>query len=305
MMNLPLHFQETILTAFGEDGLIWLNQLPQLIKYCRQRWSLTVAPHFSDLSYNYVAPATRTNGTEVVLKLGVPRLELRTEAAALSYYDGRGSVRLLDAELDRGILILERLQPGIMLSTLWPDEDDRATRIAAEIMRQLWQPIPADHTFVTVEDWYLGFERLRHEFSAGSGPFPPTLVDRAESLYAHLQESMDTPVLLHGDLHHYNILSTADHSWTAIDPKGVVGEAAYDTGALLRNPAPHFLAQTDLTPRLKRRIDILSEMLDLDRERLVSWGMSQAVLSAWWSYEDHGAGWEPAIHLAQTLTELL
>jgi streptomycin 6-kinase len=89
-----------------------------------------------------------------------------------------------------------------------------------------------------------------------------------------------------------------------IDPKGIVGEPAYEVGALLRNPFTIFDG-----PGLKRitvrRLDILAETLGMDREQLRQWSLAQAVLSAWWSYEDGGdpADWEPTMRLAGVLAE--
>ena len=300
-MILPHQFRHTIIDSFGDEGSAWLQRLPDLIAYCERRWSLVAGLHFNNLSYNYVAPAMLGDGTEIVLKLGVPRTEQLTEAAALRHYNGQGSVRLLDAEPGNGILLLERLKPGSMLATLWPDQDEEATRIAARIMRQLWQPVPPDHTFVTVQDWFKGFGRLRQEFDGGSGPFPAPLIDMAKRLYGELQASMGTPLLLHGDLHHFNILAAKSRLWLATDPKGIVGEAAYDTGALLRNPMPEVFDHPKLSRLLERRVAILAEMLDLTRKRISSWGMAQTVLSAWWFYEDHGSGWEPSLALAEKL----
>ncbi len=261
-------------------------------------------PPFTSLSYNYVAPARRRDGSDLVLKIGVPRPELRREIVALHAYDGRGAVRLLNAQPDHGILLLERLKPGSMLADLCPEDDDEATTIAAGVMRQLWRPITPDHTFEKIEAWFEGLARLRSEFNGGCGPFPIRLVETAESLYAELSQSMDEPVLLHGDLHHYNILSAAREPWLAIDPKGVVGEAAYDVGALLRNPFD-LLKWPDLGRILERRAAILTEMLDLDRRRILSWGMAQAVLSAWWSYEDNHQDWLEMLPLAEQLAKLL
>jgi len=113
---------------------------------------------------------------------------------------------------------------------------------------------------------------------------------------------MAAPVLLHGDLHHENILAATRQPWLAIDPKGIVGEPAYEVGALLRNRLD---AAPDLRPLQARRLDQLAEALQLDRQRLLSWSVAQAVLSAWWSYEDHGRGWEPMIAYAEVLAGLM
>ena len=304
-MILSKEFLRNIRETFGDDGSAWLERLPELITECEQRWSLKVAPPFASLSYNYVAPARRGDGTDLVLKIGVPRSELAREIMALRAYNGRGSVRLLNAQPDQGILLLERLKQGSMLVDLCPDNDDEATTIAAGVMRQLWRPITPDHNFKKIEDWFEGLTILRSEFNGGCGPFPMHLVETAESLYADLSQSMDTPVLLHGDLHHFNILSATREPWLAIDPKGVVGEAAYDVGALLRNPVPDVFGWPDLDHILDRRVAILAEILDLDHRRVLGWGMAQAVLSAWWSYEDNDSKWWDVLPVAEQLAKLL
>jgi streptomycin 6-kinase len=96
-------------------------------------------------------------------------------------------------------------------------------------------------------------------------------------------------VLLHGNLHHDNILCAEREPWLAIDPKGLIGELAYETGALLRNLWPAILAEPDPARLIARRIDQLAEEVAFERARVRDWGMAQAVLSAWWFIEDGGA----------------
>jgi len=298
------NFLRIVQETWGDEGLAWLDQLPDIISECEQHWLLEVGQPFANLSYNFAAPALRADGTEVVLKIGVPRTELSREIEALRHYDGRGSVRLVDARPDQGILLLERLKPGIMLVDLCPTKDDEATKIAASIMRKLWRPVTPDHNFKKIEAWFEGLVELRREFNGGCGPFPKNFVETAESLYAELSQSMSEPVLLHGDLHHYNILSATREPWLAIDPKGVVGEAAYEVGALLRNPLD-VLSWPDFDQILGRRVAILAEILDLDQRRILGWGMAQAVLSAWWSYEDNDSDWRSMLPIAEHFNNLL
>ena len=85
-------------------------------------------------------------------------------------------------------------------------------------------------------EWGDGFKRLRARFGGGSGPLPSALVGEAEALFAALLDTAGAPVLLHGDLHHYNILAAGGGRWLAIDPKGVVGEPAFEVVALMHNP---------------------------------------------------------------------
>ncbi|SRR5690606_1801270 len=299
IMDLPQPFSQRMIDLYGERGQAWLEALPSLLETCARRWSLSLFPPF-DLSYNYVAPARREDGSDVVLKIGVPNPELDSEIEALRIYDGRGVARLLDSDKELGALLLERLRPGAMLVTV--KDDEAATEIAAGVMKQLWQPLPAEHNFPTVEKWARGMQRLRQEFNGGSGPFPEKIVATAEGLFAELLPSSAPPVLLHGDLHHYNILAAEREPWLALDPKGVAGEPAYEVGALLRNPTPQIAQEPELSRLLLRRIDQLAQILELDRRRLIGWAVAQAVLSAWWSYEESGSGWEVAMTIAQALT---
>ena len=307
---LPERFVQTVRSTWGEPGALWLRGLPALREDCARRWSLTLAPAFPNLTFHYVAPAVTADGTEVVLKAGVPNKELRNEAAALRVFDGRGSVRLLDADPDAGLLLLERLRPGNTLTALADEaHDDEATRIAASVMRGLWRPAPPGHDFPTVGDWGEGFARLRARFGGGTGPLPAAQVEEGESLFAELLASSGLPVLLHGDLHHDNILSAHVSSvgrspWLAIDPKGVVGEPAYEVGALLRNLWPDRHTHSNPGRLLHRRLHRLAEELEMDPARVRGWAVAQAVLSAVWSVEDNDDGWETALADAELLAAL-
>ena len=300
--SIPENFARTQVSLRGEAGLAWLNRLPALTEEVADRWSLRVEGPFPNLSYNWVAPALREDGAPAVLKLSFPGdKELETEAAALAAFDGRGVCRLLRLDLARGAMLLERLQPGGPLTELGDDEE--ATAVAAGVMKKMWRPAPLDHGFPTVSDWSRGFERLRRRFDGGTGPMPEKLVVQAEALFEELLLSEGEPLLLHGDLHQENILSATRAPWLAIDPKGVVGEAAYETAALLHNPVGA-LEAPEPKRLLGRRLDVLSGELGLDRARVRAWGLAQAVLAAYWRLEDGGRVWDEALVFARLLAEI-
>jgi len=298
-LPIPAQFAQTTIDLHGSAGADWLENLPALIADCEKRWGLTVKRPFPNLSYNFAATAVRADGSEVVLKMGVVNPELLTEIEALRLYDGRGIVRLLDADPAQGVLLLERLRPGTPLVTV--DNDEAATAVAAQVMQKLWRPAPADHPFPTVEKWAQGMMKLRREFDGGTGPFPKKLVETAEYLFADLLPTQAKPILLHGDLHHWNILCAQRAPWLALDPKGVVGEPAYEIGAWLRNPIDRLQTWPDLKRIQARRIDQFVETLGFERERIVGWGIAQAVLSAWWSFEDGWRVGQAALACAESL----
>jgi streptomycin 6-kinase len=295
-LALPDDFVQTIKEVHGPVGYEWLQALPDLLAQCEERWSLTIGLPFAPLSYNYVAPAVRADGQRVVVKAGVPCPEIITEIDALKTFDAQGAVRLLDADPSSGVLLLERLEPGKDLLSI--ADDAEAAALAAEVMRLIRQPVPAAHAFPSVAEWFMAFGRLRRDFGGSTGPLPARMVEEAERISAELIASAPESFLLHGDLHHGNLLTAERRSWLAIDPKGVIGDPAFEPSAFLLNPSPQPLAV------LARRVEIFADMLEVPRERIAGWGTARAVLSACWMVEDHGHGWESAIRVAETLSAL-
>lgn len=293
MIVIPDTLAQSAIQFHGEPGRAWLARLPEIVAACAARWRLAVEPPFPYRSVHYVAPAVRDDGARVVLKVHSPTGEFADESEALRWFDGRAAVRMLERDTDLQAMLLERLEPATNLLAV--ENDAEATAIAAAVMRRLWRPAPRHHPFPTVERWGLGFERLRREFHGGSGPFPPKLVDEAEALYAELAATAAEPALLHGDLHHENVLAAQREPWLVIDPKGLIGEPAYETGALLRNRLEDVFAAPDPIGRLRRRAEQLADELGFDRARVIGWALAQVVLAGWWCYEDGDCDWDEAM----------
>ena len=198
----------------------------------------------------------------------------------LEAFDGKGVVRVY--EYVEGAVLLEQLNPGnSLVGMVLNGRDDEATEILANVIQKM-SPRQFVKAPVMVEDWARGFERYS---AGGDAQIPGSVVENAHRMYLELCRSQSNPRLLHGDLHHYNVLFDSDHGWVAIDPKGVIGEIEYEIGALLRNPwdNPELFAQP---ATVERRLKCLSSRLSLNFRRALGWGFAQAVLSAIWGIED-------------------
>lgn len=280
---------QKILSVWGEKGEKWLERLPTLVALCAQRWDLFIQSPVAVPSYSFEAFVVTAGGAEAVLKLGVPNPELTAEIEALLAFKGGLVVDLLAADRELGALLLQRVIPGTPLAEV--EDDEEATRVAAELIREVPTSVPSDHSFPTLARWALAFDRLRVRFDGGTGPLPRRLVDKAEQLLQDLQASRSQKALLHGDLHHGNILSKGEDGWVAIDPKGVIGDPAYEAARFQHNPIPRFL-ETD-RPRAvaERRVELLASIMVEDRSRLLAWAFFDAMLAACWSIEDGEDTW--------------
>ncbi len=319
-LNLPPEFISNIQNVFGEDGHLFLKTLPDLIAEASAKWELTNVQLAPALSYNFVAfakqpsPFGRGKGEgDVVLKMGVPNLEMRSEMAALRLFNGEGACRLIDADEEKGFLLLERLNPGVMLSTM--EDDEQATHVAAEVMQKIWKPVESGsslrsaqqqavglQSFILLSDWFDGLKKLRPMFNGGTGPLNEKLVDRVERSVTDFFAENHRPVLMHGDFHHFNILSS-ERGWLVIDPKGVIGPAGYEVGPLLMNPWGSLSDGINHRLMTERRIDILHEQLGFERERIREWALAHALLSTWWGVEDN-TGWDYSLAFAEMIADL-
>lgn len=299
-MRLPEEFVRNITHVLGDNGRAWVDGLPELLATCARDYALTIGEPF-ELSYNYVAPVTRADGTECVLKLSPHGEDFRRELTATQLYDGHGMARLFESDAQRGIALLERLRPGTMLVEL-DAADDRKTEIAADLMRELLRSAPSDHGLPTARDWFVAFENYRAEHG-GAGPLPRDVFERGEATYRELLESSPAPVLLHGDLHHYNILSAERAPWLAIDPHGLVGDPVFEVGAFFGNPV-ELLDRSNAEQDIERRTHIFAERLGFDRKRVIAWGIAYQALSAVWSAENGGTNWHRAARVAEILSSM-
>lgn len=228
------------------------------------KWKLQKTSPRCDSRYSRQWDVLTEDGQQAILKISPADRETRGEVHALRIYAGRHAVRVLKSDARIPALLVERVRPGTPLSN---EQDDRkATRILAECGQRIWRKAKAKTSFVTAQEWCQGLQR--HDL----GPIQET----AKRWAPELLQTGETH-LLHGDLLHDNILKRGDE-WIVIDPKGILGEPAFDLAACLYNPwgrVPETHAQ---------RLDVLGEFAP--RDRVARWGVVRCVLSAIWSLDE-------------------
>lgn len=138
---------------------------------------------------------------------------------------------------------------------------------------------PQDHAFPTIENWLIALDK--------HWPIPENYLHKAKLLRNDLLNTSSASILLHGDLHHDNLLQNGD-DWIVIDPKGVIGEPAYEVAAFVRNPIPELLTHNNVSNIIDNRITQFAKIFTLSKQRIIAWCFVQSVLAWAWTLEDNG-----------------
>jgi streptomycin 6-kinase len=268
-------FHSNIISIYGKKGKAWLDELPEFVMAISSRLNLRDLIEVTNLTYNYVLSGFQGDNP-IILKLGLDSDGLAREAFALKCFAGCGAVYVL-AE-DNGMLFLERAVPGMSLKDYFPTKEKESIEIACNVMKKLHQAnIPEVHNFPHIKDWLTALDK--------DYPIHDGYLQKAKKLRDELLQNSEVDVLLHGDLHHDNILQNGEN-WFVIDPKGIIGDQAYEVAAFIRNPIPELLNHADAPNIIHNRIARFAEALELPYQRILDWCFVQAVLAWIWSLED-------------------
>lgn len=213
----------------------------------------------------------RHAGAPAILKL-THADEERRGGAVMEWYAGGGAARVL-ARAEEALL-LERAEGANSLAH-WArtGRDDDATRVLCRTVAALHvaRPHPPP-SVVPLPAWFGALARQEHPVLARA--------------WAAARELLDSPrdvVVLHGDIHHENVLDGGARGWLAIDPKGLIGERAFDYANIFCNPDPWLVVSKG---RLRRQAEIVAGEAGLDLNRLLRWILAYAGLSAAWNIEE-------------------
>jgi streptomycin 6-kinase len=243
---------------------------------------------------------TRKDGSPAVLKIGPTGLGNQAmQAAALDAYAGHGAVRLLAYDPQRGALLLEQAIPGTSAAALVPSDDAAATVAIIGVTLRLHHPPASPCPFPNLATQGKAFADRLHA-RRGDDVLPRRWVQQASGLLGELCASSPVKVLLHGDLHHDNVLQATREPWLALDPHGLVGDPGYETGALLYNPWPE-RREAELLALVPARIEQLAAGLNIPVERVIAWDFVKAVLSSVWTTQSGTMPHTRALDVAEML----
>jgi streptomycin 6-kinase len=276
----------------GEAGRAWTATLPRLADRYLERWRLRLdgAPRSGHVAL--VLPVRRADGTPAVLKLQRVDDETAGEPEALLAWAGRGAVRLLADDPGTGVMLLERLDDTRSLDGI--QDDLAALRVLSALLARL-VAVPAPPGIRRLSD--VAAELLRRA---------PAVVDRlagdadrrlVRNCVAAVAEVAPEPGdrLLHWDLHYQNVLAGDREPWLAIDPKPLAGDPGFELFPALWNRWDDITATGDVARAVRRRFDLMTEVLGLDRPRAAAWTLARVLQNVVWDVEHETTTVDPVL----------
>lgn len=238
-----------------------------------KRWALTPDGDPIVTRSSRLLPV-RWRGAPAILKVAIEAEEKRGNEL-MAWWDGKGAARVLAHEGEA--LLLERAENTTSLVELARSgRDDEASRIICNVVAELHVPRKTPPTsLVPLTRW---FADLKPAAAKHGGLFARSAVAARELL-----ATPEGVVVLHGDIHHDNILDFGQRGWLAIDPKGLIGERGFDYANIFCNPDLETATTVD---RLARQVEVVAEAAKFDRLRLLKWILAWNGLSAAWSIHD-------------------
>lgn len=263
----------------GSNGEKWITDLPGIVDNLRDLWELKNIKPVDNMTFHFVAKAETEFNQPVVIKIGLDKTVTESEVSALRFFNGHAAVKLLDYDSNYHALLLQQAIPGKSLKSIYPEKCDCVIDEYINTINKLHCQKNSDiHLFIHISEWLSSLDRIK------SDKIPKNLLNKAIQLKNHLLNTSKNEIILHGDLHHDNVILNGTE-WIVIDPKGVIGEAEFEIAAFDVIHSSEFNKE-DLRKLFDSRIKRLSEKSKLDFQRIKDWFFVRLILSAVWSVED-------------------
>lgn len=272
--------EKNVVNAFGEEGRKWLHSLPEIVERLSHQWSLSYIQPVKNMSWNYVALALQKSNRPVALKISCDKKLILDEYKALQYFDGQGAVKVFEIDHENNALLLEQALPGTILKEKQIPIHDKI-EIYSQVIKILNKPIPLNSDYTHAREWCKAIDDIDDQ------RISKHLVEKAKQLRSELLDSANNEYLCHGDLHLENIIQQ-DSNWLVIDPKGIIGEMAFEASAfdLLSKEEMEDMAVAESI--IVDRVTQLTAALGVDDKRLLGWIFLRIIISAQWFIEDKG-----------------
>lgn len=262
---------DNITKIYGNDGVRWLDELPHLIQYYQTKWQLKNLAAHSDLSYNPILFG-RLDNSEMALKLSYSKDDLQKELELLEIYQNHGAVRVI--EYDEQVVLMQKGHKDLKSAKLLLEQE---IEIYATLFQQMLNAKqPSQTKYKSEQDLFRSLSQTDNKLSRYR--------DKADKYMKDIDRQREYQ-LLHGDLHHGNIIKT-DEGWCFIDPKGINCTICFELANFIRNPIDQIYKNKNAKEIVLKRVNMLSQIFKLDNKLLLQYVYIQSLLAWQWALQD-------------------
>lgn len=243
------------------------------LKYCMELWKLK-SDGKSFISTSSLLQRVTYRNLPAMIKIPIEPEE-KWGSALMAWWDGDGAAKVYNQWND--VILMERIDGHHSLVDLVKSgADDDASKIICTVAKKLHQPRKKELLeLIPLEVW---FKELFPAARRHGGVLQVCSLTARELL-----DQQEQVTVLHGDLHHRNVLFSAERGWLAIDPKRLIGEFGFDYANIFCNPD----IEIALKPgRLVKQLEVVAKEANLSKKRLLKWIIAWGGLSATWLLND-------------------
>jgi len=264
MIELPDKYKIKIINRHGLSGEKWLNSIDAIVDKYTSQFQLEDVQLTPNLSMNIVLFAKSPQYGNVVMKLGAPNKTSITEIEVMKYYSSTTYVpKCYYSCINNRVMILERISPGYTLLDSLQDIEERV-KIFSDISNHLLVASNGKEDFPICEELFREKVEYAYEHKQTYSDIL-WMIDIANNIYTKIKKRNLPKYILHGDLHHKNILK-AKNGWKAIDPHGIIGERVIEASQFIRTELEHINLEDS---QINQLIFLLSKYFKEDSELIL------------------------------------
>lgn len=251
------------------------------IEYYAGKWSLEVLQLVDYFSVNCIFICRSEVFGNAILKIGKPCREVITEFNTLLEYKGRHFCEVFDADIDHGVILEEQIYPGVRLR----EEKvlDKRLSIFSSLYKQLHIEPANTEMYPTYTDWVT---RITEYMSKREDYIELyAYMKKAKDICLSLNSKYTKRMLLHGDLHHDNILLNNNGAYKIIDPKGVIGDPIFDVPRFILNEQDDDKSSDENYLKTCRIIDYFEHSLHIPSKTLKQCFFIEMAMANCWNVE--------------------
>lgn len=229
---MTFHFTESEQTnIISHYGRQFYEKLTHDLALYPVKWELDALQFVDYYSVNCIFTCRSKKHGDAVLKIGNPCKEVFTEVHCLSEYHGGRFCRIYNSDMDRGVILEQRVMPGIRLRE--EKSLEKRLLVFSKLYNGLHIPPRDPEIYPTYFEWVSRITKYMRNIGADTELCK--LMEKAKECFISLCRTYSKKLLLHGDLHHDNILFGENNEYKIIDPKGVVGDPIFDIPRFILN----------------------------------------------------------------------